>query len=199
MWLHGEFYGFLIGCYICVCLESPLCYQCEAVLLLWYHMGLSCLCYLYGCVNFNFWCFRFYGFTCLNFTGYDLFTWCICWSYSGYDSNIVILGDSTWLFGHFHIMGWFCYGCNTLGGLSGEVPLSNMFTKDINASLCEFTSVTSGLAGSVFYSAQIRSCAAWTTASVDDILRILKLMGKNSTMSKIRSALIIWMYYLWHL
>ena len=51
------------------------------------------------------------------------------------------------------MMGWCYSGCITLGGLSGEVDLSKIFSRYLNASLCSFPSVTSGVSGAVFCSA----------------------------------------------
>ena len=97
------------------------------------------------------------------------------------------------------MMGWCCSGCTTLIGISGEVNLSNIFARGINASLCAFTSVTSGLAGAKIFSACIRSCASQMEESVDEIFGMLHFLGKNSTVSEICSALVLGVYTLWHL
>ena len=65
------------------------------------------------------------------------FTGCTCWIFFGYVSTI-----------------------GTLEGLSGEDSQSNIFARDINVSLRAFMSVTSGLEGDGFCSAQIIACVA---------------------------------------
>ena len=64
------------------------------------------------------------------------------------------------MIGRFYLMVWCCYGYTILGGLDGEVSFLIIFSRDINASLCVFTSVTSGLAGAEFFIERIKSCAA---------------------------------------
>ena len=96
-------------------------------------------------------------------------------------------------------MGWCYYGCTTLGGLAGGVALSKCFARDINSSLCAFPGATSGLAGSGFFSARIKYWLAWIIESVYDIFGILKFPGNNSTVSEIRSTLVLGMYTIWHL
>ena len=53
--------------------------------------------------------------------------------------------------GRFYMMVWCCYGYTTFRGLGGEVTSSKISARDINASLCVFPSVTSGLAGAEFF------------------------------------------------
>ena len=48
------------------------------------------------------------------------------------------------------MMCWCFSGCITLGGLAGEVALSNILARVVNDSLCVFPSVNGGLAGAVF-------------------------------------------------
>ena len=57
-------------------------------------------------------------------------SWFICWSFS-----------------------WYYYSNGTLVGTSGEISFPNISARDLNASLCEFPSVTSGLEGAVYFSA----------------------------------------------
>ena len=58
------------------------------------------------------------------------------------------------------MMCWCFSGCITLGGLAGEVALSNILARVVNDSLCVFPSVNGGLAGAGFFSSLIKSCAA---------------------------------------
>ena len=61
------------------------------------------------------------------------------------------------------MMGWYCRyisRSNTLGDLPWGLALSNIKTRDLNDSMWEFGSVTSGIAGSGFLRAQINSCEA---------------------------------------
>ena len=51
-------------------------------------------------------------------------SWFTCWSFS-----------------------WYAPLTGTLGGAAGEVSFPNISARDFNASLCEFPSLTSGLAG----------------------------------------------------
>ena len=67
--------------------------------------------------------------------------------------HIVTLRGSVLLFGYFYMIYWCCYGCTTLIGLSGEVAFSEKIDRDLNESLCEFLSVTSGLERAGFCSA----------------------------------------------
>ena len=53
-----------------------------------------------------------------------------CWSFSGYASSI-----------------------GTLGGSAGGISLPKTYYRDLNASLCKFPCMTSGLAGVGFCSA----------------------------------------------
>ena len=76
-----------------------------------------------------------------------------CWSSYGYAYSIVTLGGSSWVAGHFYLMGWYCYGYTNRRGISGGVTFSKIFARGINASLYAFTSVTSGMIGAGFFSA----------------------------------------------
>ena len=97
------------------------------------------------------------------------------------------------------MMCWCCFVCTTLGSLSGEVALSNIFARAINASFCEFPSVTSGLSGAGFCIALIKSCSGRMPSSVDEIFGMINFMGKKYPVFEIRSALFLWMYALWDL
>ena len=96
-----------------------------------------------------------------------------CWSFSGYASSI-----------------------GTLGGTAGEVGFPNIYARYINASFCTFTSVNIGLAGAGFFIAWIKSCASLIVSSVDENFGMLDFLGGNSTVSEIRSALVLGMYVL---
>ena len=78
-----------------------------------------------------------------------------------------------------------------LGVNYGGVDFPNISAWDINDSLCVFTSVNSGLTGAGFCSAWIESCVAWMVASMVEIFGMLNCLGGNSTMSDIRSDLVL--------
>ena len=63
--------------------------------------------------------------------------WFICWSLS-----------------------WYSPSTGAPGGSVGEVDFPNISAREINASLCSFTSVTSGLSGAGFCIAQIKHRSA---------------------------------------
>ena len=83
--------------------------------------------------------------------------------------------------------------------LGGGVDYMNISARDINDSLWKFPSLTSALAGSGLCSAQIKYCAEWIDASVEEILGMLNCLGKNYTVSDINSAIVLGMYALCHL
>ena len=100
---------------------------------------------------------------------------------------------------HLFDFSWTTYLTGTLGGTSGGLEFLNIFARVPNASLCPFPSLTSGLAGDIFWSAQIKSCAAWKVASMEEKFGMLNCLGKNSTVSDILYALVLVMYALWHI
>ena len=69
------------------------------------------------------------------------------------------------------------------------VAFLNIYTRDINASLCALPILTCGIYGAGLCSAKIKSCVEWFFASVEDICVMLNCFGKNSTVSDIISAL----------
>ena len=75
----------------------------------------------------------------------------------------------------------------------------NISARDINASLCPFSSLTSGIAGAGFCSAQIKFYVALNVASLEDICGMLNCFGENSAVSDIFSALVLVLYALWHM
>ena len=95
-----------------------------------------------------------------------------CWSFSIYYSSIGTLEGSEWVIGLFTwydylvFFNWFaCWSFSryvssigALRGSAGGVAFPIKSAMDINASLCKFTSVTSGMAGAGFFSAWIKYC-----------------------------------------
>ena len=98
-----------------------------------------------------------------------------CWSYSGYYFSIITLGVS-----------------------AKEVDKKKLLGIS-NSYLCEFSSLTSGMEGAGFCSSRIKSCTALMTESVDENFGMINLLGKNSTVSEICSALVLGMYDLCNL
>ena len=108
---------------------------------------------------------------CLIFAWLKIFIFfyrCTCWSSYGCSPKIDTLGCSSlvncsfdcyefliWVYSWFTCwrFSWYASMTSTLGGTSEEVVFPHIFARDINAYVCELTSVTSGLAGSGFYSA----------------------------------------------
>ena len=78
---------------------------------------------------------------------------------------------------------WSSYGyvssIGNLRGYAGGVAFPKIYARDINASLCEFPSVASGLAGAVFCSACIKSFPEWILASMYEIFGMLNFLGGN--------------------
>ena len=54
----------------------------------------------------------------------------------------------------------YAYLIATLRGTAGDVAFTNISARDINYSMCEFPSVTSGLKCAGFCSSLIKSCVA---------------------------------------
>ena len=78
----------------------------------------------------------------------------------------------------------------TLGVTAAEVDVPNISDRYINASLCEFLSVTSGIECDGFCS---------FVEYTDDIFGMLDLLGGNSAVSDICYALVLGIYALCHL
>ena len=96
-------------------------------------------------------------------------------------------------------VGWFCH-CDSVGTnivvLSRGLVLLNIPTSFFSADVRVSPTVTSGLAGAGFCRPQIKSCAAWMSASVEDIFGMLNSLGKNPTVSAILSVLFLVLYIL---
>ena len=92
---------------------------------------------------------------------------------------------------------WVCalLGLPLLDVLLGRLLCQNN-SGYINASFCSFPIVTSGLECSGFFSARIKYCVARMAAYIDDIFGIIHVLVKNSTVSEIRSAFFLGMYFL---
>ena len=141
------------------------------------------------------------------------FDGCTCWSSSGYAYTIDTLRGSasekgfywdaffTWVYYWLTCWSFYWYAPLTgnIGGTAGEVAFPNISTRDLNDSLCEFPSVTSGIYGAGLCIAQIKSCVASIVAYVEDIFGMLIILGVNYTVSDIRSTLVLGIYSLWHL
>ena len=140
------------------------------------------------------------------------FVGCTCWVFYGSSVTISTLRGSVFVngsgcdefsFGIFHILPvrvslgmlpngnpWrYCWG----------VAFLNFSARDINASLCEFPILPSGISIAGLCSVKIKSCAVWIVASVEEMFGMMNYLGRNSTVSDITSALDSGMYALWHL
>ena len=163
----------------------------------WYHTRLPYWCIQFYFPNFVLAIYLFLGVTAEFFLGrfFKLggFAGCTCWNSSGYASTISTLRGSASVNGFYldeffiWVLSWFtrwrftwyAHLTGTLGGIAGEVAFMNIPSRDINASLCAFTSVSSGLAGSGLCSTLIKSYAVWTVASAEDIVGMPNRFGKN--------------------
>ena len=63
---------------------------------------------------------------------------------------------------------------NTLVGLALWVALLNITASDLSDTMCASTSVTNGMVSDGLPSARIKSCAAWMSASAEEISGIVK-------------------------
>ena len=176
----------------------PLWYHFLVFLKFWDITGLCLWCIWFDCANFHFFdtlpvsgCNYWVLFGWIFYLFFDYLT---CCSSSGYDSMLVILVVYSWSNERFNWYGfiiwfyslftcwsfsWYPPSTGTIGGTSGEVAFTNISARDLNDSLCEFTIMTSMLAGSGFCSAWIKYYAAWIVASVEDIFWHVKCFGRK--------------------
>ena len=114
-----------------------------------------------------------------------------------FDWDTIFIRVLSWF--TFWSLSWNTYLTVTLGGTDGGFAFLNISARVLNASVCTFPILNSGLAGAGFCIEQIKPCAALNVASVEDICGMLNCFGENSTVSHILSALVLGMYALWYL
>ena len=92
---------------------------------------------------------------------------------------------------HLLEFSWYAPLIGTLRGNAGEIDFPNISDRDINASLCEFPSVTSGKLGDGLCSSWIKYCAAWIVVSLEDIFG-MSILCRKTLLYLILVPLLFW-------